>query len=126
VLCKIPSTTPVDEDGWDAIRNHYCKRPGAFPQHLEEGLRDWMIKSPSGRFYDEYAKYMSPLLTSYLLHLTGVKSYSKAEAAVETGGDIDHTAWSTTHQDVIQVAETKLYNLNALNLYVMERTPEYT
>jgi hypothetical protein len=75
-------------------------------------LRNRMIKAPSSRFYDEYAKHMSPLLTSYLLHLTEVKrllinSYSKA--AVETGGDIDHTAWSTTHQDVIQVAETKLY-----------------
>jgi hypothetical protein len=54
-------------------------------------------------FYDQYAEHMSPLLAPYFVHLMAVKrlvtnSYSAAEASLDTGGKINHSA---THEDVI-------------------------
>lgn len=111
VLCKAPSTMlPVDEQ---AIRKHGEKVLRAFPQRLDVGSRVWLLRLGPQEFYFEYTSIISPSLGPYLYHLLGMKaclvdSYSAAEATLFTGGDIDHTAWSTTHQNVIQVIDEVL------------------
>ena len=51
--------------------------------------------------------HILPLLAPYLYHLLGMKVYlvdlyTAAEANLFTGGNINHTAWLTTHQNVIK------------------------
>jgi len=103
VLSKVPSTTPSDDQ--DELRTHRDKVLEAFPQR-GHGRRGIVIKWGFTESYLEYANHMTPAMRPYLLHLLRMKrvltnSYYAAEAALSAGGDINPTAWLTTHQAVI-------------------------
>lgn len=107
VLCKEPSPSTIPSDEQQVNRKLGEKVLRAFPQRLDEGSRAWLLRLGLQEFYFEYTAHISPSLAPYLYHLLGIKvylvdSYTAAEATLFTGGDIDRTAWSTTHQNVIK------------------------
>ena len=108
VLCKVPSaTSPGDQD---AIHNHCDAVLDAFPQRLGEGDRPMLMKMDSAYIYHRFEGYMMPPMARYLFHVLSIQdllvdSYTKAEVAVSTGGDINPTAWLTIHQNVTKVID---------------------
>ena len=79
-----------------------------------------MIKWGSTEFYPEYANDMTPAMRPYLLHLLRIKLVlTNSYFAAEAGGDINPTAWLTTHQAVIKEINKVFTNQKCCDLTLL-------